>query len=348
MSLMIEFPFDRPVLLDTNVLLNAVHNPAGLASFAVACLTKTGIPLLLSAYSELESRAVDKKFDSEGSSAAWRLAWTGVQDFIGKHNITMIPFDNGAISIPNINKADAPIATTAAATNSYLLSDDAALISQCRAVGIEGYQPWTVARSFNGDGSLKGFNSFARYRPWNVAGGYMLARASTGGWAQLGYKVDRFLGRLGPVSFGYRGAAKAWFADYDQKNLLLIKDEIVDLEPYMVAVTLLKTENKFKARLSTAAVKGRVVSKTVNTDPFPNLALATLHLGSNGTEGQWSGWIQDFISAPGSIGKKFSIYARSLDLTPNPYDDATLRHQLRMNRFNLHYAVNERANIAAY
>lgn len=348
MSLMIEFPFDRPVLLDTNVLLNAVHNPAGLASFAVGCLTKTNIPLLLSAYSEIESKAVDKKFYSGNSSAAWKIAWAGVPDFIEKHNITVVPFDNCAVNVGGINKWDAPIATAVAATKSYLLSDDAALISQCRAAGIEGYQPWTVARSFNGDGSLKQFNSVARCRPWNTAGGYMLARASTGGWAQLGYKVDRILGRLGPVSFGYRGSEKAWFADYDQKNLLLMKDEIVDLEPYMVAVTLLKTDNRYKARLSAAAIKGGVMSKTVNIEPFPSFALAALHLGSNGIDGQWSGWIQDFISAPGSVGKKFSIYARSLDLTPNPYDDDTLRNQLRMNRFNLNFSVNERSNITTY
>jgi hypothetical protein len=348
MSLIIEFPFDRPVLLDTNVLLNAVHNPVGLASFAVMCLKKRGCPLLLSAYSELESKTVDRKHYGEDSRAGWKLAWSGVPEFIEENEIAIVPFDGGQINKLNVNKADAPIAAAAAATNSYLLSDDATLISQCRALGIEGYQPWTVARSFKGEGGFEGVSSFARYRPWNVGGGYMLARASTGGWAQLGYKVDRCLGRLGPVSFGYRGAEKAWFVDYGHENLLLVKDEIVDLEPYMIAVTLLKTENRFKARLSAAAVNGAVASKTVNIDPFPNLALATLHLGSNGADGQWSGWIQDFVAAPGSIGKTFSTYARSLDLTPNPYDDNTLRSQLRTNRFHFNFAVNDRTNITEY
>lgn len=345
MSQIMRFPFDRPVLLDTNALLNAVHNPAGLTAFAVRCLRQASVPLLLSRHSETEAQFVDRKFRGEDPNAAWRLAWAGVPEFIATNGVTLLsPAESNEV-LPGVNRADMPIARAAASTNCYLVSDDAALISQCRANGIEGYQPWTVARSYEGEGKLDGIDTIARYRPWNSNGGYMFIRATADSLSRPGHETDRILGGMGPLIFGYREKSKAWFVDFRGQSLILIRAKLTINRPYIISVTLLNQGNTSKIRLSSGETNGKIDSKTVNANMPHSLALESVFLGSNGGQGHWSGWIQDFVCAPGAVGKKFSVYSKSIDLSPNPYDDDSLRDQLRMNKFAFHYAVNDRATI---
>lgn len=316
----------KRALLDTNFVLNVVHNPTGFAARAFKHLRRRGVQLYVSEYSRAEAEVLAKR---NGLARGGMHHWDGVDAVLRAEQVIYLEVA-AERALVGINSKDEPLARTARSIEAVLITDDLPLIDEAQKAGVEARQSLWVMRDWGDDHAITGLESIARVVPW-THGGYLFARGSPGGWVGQSIKQDFVLAELlddhgRSVSCGYDGRNGAWFLRADGEAVVSIRSD----PPTDEVVLLAQVISGGRARLSLGGPDGANVSSAgelpVRGDlrGFSHMSIGHTRNGSD----HWNGYVKDLVAAPGPMSKKmFPILVRQ-GLTPNPMDDNGLRDKL--------------------
>lgn len=316
----------KRALLDTNFILNAIHNPTGMAALAFTHLRRCGVKLYVSEYSRREAEGLARRSHLVRGGAHH---WDGVDAVLRAGGVIYVEIA-AERALVGINPKDEPLVRTAKSIGAVLITDDLPLIDEARRAGVVSHQSLWVVRDWGDTPALEGVAAVARVVPW-TNGGYLFARGSPGGWAGQQVAQDFVLAEMRDehgrsVSCGYGGADGAWFLKIDGEAVVRIWSE----PPLHEVVLLGQVLGGGQARLRVGRPGGENVSAGSDRPIRGDVrGLSQMSFGHRlGGEGHWNGFIKDLVAGPGTISKKmFPILVRQ-GLTPNPMDDDGLRDKL--------------------
>jgi hypothetical protein len=294
----------------------------------VEFLQRSGTPIYVPEHALSEAAIVSSKYARKAGTT--NAALNTLKHFLYQTGALITPRTSDIIA--GVNRADAPIASSARATGAVLLTDDVELIHQCRAAGIDADQPWEVARSYRGPGQLPDVLTIARYlQPAHR--GYIFARVSPGSWATLG--LDQFftVAACGyEFSLGYSGSQHEWQLSISGLRVCIPMDLQTDAH-YVVRGQYILTGDSLRIDLASALAGNPPVQRSCSgTGVVPVFKGSPLSVGHSADGGShWGGYVKDIVVADGGVSPKtFRILAGTEDLSPNPLDQDRLRDAFEM------------------
>jgi hypothetical protein len=320
-----NYDFSKPVILDTNTLLNATFISGGLAEHALWSLRKMGTPLYVTPGIEGEVAKLAERLKRE-----YKLNYDpaeAVRIALGAHGILTAPLGGGT-PLAGINRADEPIARSAKQLGAAIVTDDIEFIIEARAAGVEAWQYWEVARSFRGAGELRDLGRIVRYGVPQPHGSYIFARIAPGGWA--GLKIDQKFS-VCEVEDGlwvyYDGAGEQWHVRTPSGEIVRLSMPLLNDRHYVVGVHTTRSGRFTQVTLMAAEAGGPpAMTREVVARPGAPTSMSRLNVGHNRRRSDhWNGVIKDLVVASGALPPRtFRLLASTEDLSPNPADSDKL------------------------
>lgn len=325
MKPLFAYDFTKPVILDTNALLNATFNSGGMAAHSLWSLRKMATAIYVTPSIEAEVGRV-----SDRLKLKYGLAYDPaevVRISLGAHGILFAPIPLGP-PLAGINRPDEPIARAAKQLDAVIITDDIEFIIEARSAGVDAWQYWEVSRSYTGEGELPSLSKIVRFGAPASVGGYVFARVDPGGWA--GLKIDHQFS-VCEIDEGvwvyYDGTSEHWNVRTPAGEVVRLPMPLKQGIHYVVGVNIRPVVGGDEITLMAAEVGGQIYrTKSVVGSVGVVSANSRLNVGhSRRQRDHWNGLIKDLVVASGSLpARTFRLLASTEDLSPNPSDSDKL------------------------
>lgn len=323
----------KPVVVDTNVLLNACFVGGSSARTAMTLLPKLGFTLLINDTITGEAANIFERYRSKHNlkfDPRVLLRWYLEASHI-EHRREAFHED-----IPGINRQDQHVVSAALHYAAWILTGDARLALECHRLQIPVRFPWSVVQESERSG---GANSSANSTIHVGAGvsrsaGTLFARVCIGPWAATQAPGNftvcdvENVGRL-----CYNNTSTAWVFEMATGELVSAACKVHPGANWTACGTYKRSRDP--SQLSVTVRAGQLGAPgTQNT--------AELHAGIN-AQGPgamafgssvhhtdfWNGWLQTVAVCPQPLSSdNWRATLEVSDAAPNPYDDNTLESAL--------------------
>jgi hypothetical protein len=325
-----NYDFGKRVVLDTNAILNATFNSAGLAAHTLSSLRKMGTPIYVTPFIEAEVGRVSGRLKRKyglGFDPA-----QAVRSALRAQGILFSPEPQGP-PLAHVNKADEPIARAAKQLGAAIITDDIEFIVQARAAGVDAWQYWEVSRSYKGVGELPSLSKIVRYGAPSGSASYVFARVAPGGWA--GLRINQQFSVCGfneGIWLYYDGLSEHWQVQTPEGEIIRLPMPLKTDAHYVLGVNVRRTDKGNHITLMATEQGGlpicaRADVRTVGT----GTGQSRLSVGNSHRQlDHWNGPIRDLVVASGGLPPKtFRLLAATQDLSPNPLDSDKLEEAVQ-------------------